>query len=313
MHANFLKTCLIPVFALVSATAGLLAVVPRADAADPIRVVVWDERQPAQKSAYGDFLGNTIAARLAKLPGLSVKSVGLDDPEQGLSNDTLDHCDVLIWWGHQRHGEVTDAHVTAIVDRLKAGRLSLVALHSAHWSKPFVAAMNARAIQDALQLVPESERAAVKIKEIRYPGGLPAKTAPLTPSHRLIKDANGGETLEVKLPGCIFPVVRNDGTPGHLKTLLPDHPVAAGVPATFDVPQTEIYGGPFHVPKPDAIVFEERWDTGDSFPSGCAWTVGKGRVFYFRPGHETYPIFKQEIPLKIVENAVRWANPHGSN
>ncbi len=288
---------------------GLLEMISPAVAAEPIRVVVWDERQPAQKSAYGDFLGNTIAAHLGKLPGLSVKSVGLDDPEQGLSNDVLDHCDVLVWWGHQRHAEVTDAHVAAIIERLKSGRLSLVALHSAHWSKPFVAAMNARAIQDALASIPESKRAGIKIKEIPYPGGLPKADGPLTPSHKLIKDANGVETLEVKLPGCIFPVVKNDGKPGHLKTLTPQHPIALDIPATFDIPQTEIYGGAFHVPKPDVVVFEEHWDTGDSFTSGCAWTVGKGRVFYFRPGHETYPIFKQEIPLKIVENAVRWANP----
>lgn len=296
---------------LLGAT-GLLAIVSPSAAAESIRVVVWDERQPAQKSAYGGFLGDTIAAHLAKQPGLTVKSVGLDDPEQGLSSEVLDHCDVLIWWGHQRHGEVTDAHVAAITDRLKAGQLSLVALHSAHWSKPFIAAMNARAIEDALKSVPESKRASIKVTEVKYPGGLPKADGPLTPSHKIIKTADGTESLEVKLPGCIFPVVRNDGKPGHLKTLAPKHPVAAGIPAAFDVPQTEIYGGAFHVPKPDAVVFEEHWDTGDAFTSGCAWTVGKGKVFYFRPGHETYPIFKQEIPLKIVENAVRWANPHNS-
>ena len=290
--------------------AGLLAMVSPAAAAEPIRVVVWDERQPAQKSAYGGFLGDTIAAHLGKLPGLTVKSVGLDDPEQGLSNDVLDHCDVLIWWGHQRHGDVTDAHVAAIIERLKAGRLSLVALHSAHWSKPFVAAMGERAVDDALKTVPEAKRASIKINRVPYPGGLPKMDGPPTPSHKLITGPDGAETLEVKMPGCIFPVVKNDGKPGHLKTLLPQHPIAAGVPAAFDIPKTEVYGGAFHVPKPDAVVFEEHWDSGESFTSGCAWSVGKGKVFYFRPGHETYAIFKQAVPLKIVENAVRWAAPH---
>ena len=309
MQTHFSRLCSI---LAAATTAAFFAMIAPARAAEPIRVVVWDERQPDQKSAYGGFLGDTIAAHLGKLPGLTVKSVGLNDPEQGLSNDTLDHCDVLIWWGHQKHGEVTDVHVKAIIDRLKAGQLSLVALHSAHWSKPFIAAMNARAIQDALNSIPEAKRAEVKVKEMPYPGGLPKKDAPLTPSHKLIKDADGKEVLEVKLPGCIFPVVNNSGKPGHLKTLAPQHPVAAGIPATFDVPQTEVYGGAFHVPKPDAIVFEEHWDSGDSFTSGCAWSVGKGKVFYFRPGHETYPIFKQEIPLKIVENAVHWANPRDS-
>jgi trehalose utilization protein len=67
-----------------------------------------------------------------------------------------------------------------------------------------------------------------------------------------------------------------------------------------------MYGGPFHVPKPDAQIFEEKWDSGQSFPSGCIWRIGRGRVFYFRPGHETYPVFKQSEPLKVIENAIFW-------
>ena len=67
-----------------------------------------------------------------------------------------------------------------------------------------------------------------------------------------------------------------------------------------------MYGEPFHVPAPDEVVFEESWDKGEYFRSGCVWKVGKGRVFYFRPGHETYPVFKQAEPLKVVENAARW-------
>src|SRR4051812_19077086 len=78
----------------------------RAQAAGPIRVVVWDERQPKQKEAYDNFLGNAIADYLKKQPGLEVKSVGIDDPDQGLSKETLDNCDVLVWWGHIRHGEI---------------------------------------------------------------------------------------------------------------------------------------------------------------------------------------------------------------
>jgi len=87
---------------------------------------------------------------------------------------------------------------------------------------------------------------------------------------------------------------------------LPQHPIAAGLPAHWDIPQTEMYGEPFHVPAPDEVVFEESWDKGEHFRSGCVWKVGKGRVFYFRPGHEIYPIFKQAEPLKVVENAARW-------
>ncbi len=274
--------------------------------AAPIRVVVWDERQLAQKSAYGGFLGDTLAAELSEEKDFTVKSVGLNDPDQGITDELLDNCDVLIWLGHQNHGEVKDEHVDAIIKRLKEGKLSRIALHSAHWSKPFIAAMNERSAQDALQSIPEAERATVKIVKIPAVPKLPPKDAPATPSFRHFKADDGTDTLEVKLPGCIFPVVNNAGKPGHLHTMLPNHPIAAGIPAAFDVPQTEIYGGHFHVPRPDAMIFQETWDTGDTFTSGCAWTVGKGKVFYFRPGHETYPIFKQEIPLKIVKNAIRW-------
>jgi hypothetical protein len=105
----------------------------KAAVANEIRVVVWDERQPAQKQAYENFLGNQIASHLRTLPGLSVQSVGLDDPEQGLSDDVLGKCDVLIWWGHVRHAEITPETGQKIVARIKSGATSLISLHSAHW------------------------------------------------------------------------------------------------------------------------------------------------------------------------------------
>jgi pimeloyl-ACP methyl ester carboxylesterase len=67
-----------------------------------------------------------------------------------------------------------------------------------------------------------------------------------------------------------------------------------------------MYDEPFHVPSPDEVVFEERWDKGEHFRGGCVWQIGKGRVFYFRPGHEIFPVFKQAEPLRVIENAARW-------
>jgi len=288
--------------------AGFMAVAVSAPARI-IRVVVWDEREAAQKQAYDGFLGDTIAAYLAKQPGMKVESVGLNDPEQGLSDDTLDHCDVLIWWGHEKHGEVTDAHVNAILQRLKAGKLGLVALHSAHWSKPFIAAMETRAVDDALQSVPKSEREKIKVVKIPAKRALTGPDDPLTPSFKRFKAEDGTDTLEVHLPACVFSVVKAEGKPSQITTWLPKHPIAKGIPATFEIPQTEIYSGAFTVPKPDAMIFGEKWDDGYSFTSGCAWQVEKGKVFYFRPGHEIYPIYKEEYPLKIVANAVRWVRP----
>jgi len=128
----------------------------------------------------------------------------------------------------------------------------------------------------------------------------------LTPYWDVKTSADGKKTLILKLPSCVFPFVAAEGKPSHITVLLKNHPIMRGIPDKFDIPQTECYGGPFHVPHPEAQLFEEKWDNGESFPGCSLWKVGKGMVFYFRPGHETYPVFKQAEPLKIVENAVRW-------
>jgi hypothetical protein len=104
----------------------------RQDPSRPTKVVVWDEQQPAQKQAYPHFLGNQIAEHLAAQPGISVRSVNIDEPGHGLAAGVLDDCNVLIWWGHVRHAEIAPQVGQSIVQKIKAGRLSLVALHSAH-------------------------------------------------------------------------------------------------------------------------------------------------------------------------------------
>ena len=280
------------------------AAVAQEGAVKAIRVLVWDEQQPQQKEAYGEkFLGETIAAHLEKQPGLSVKTALLDDTEQGLSDATLEATDVLIFWCHRRVKDQDDARMEAVVKRVLEGKLSLIALHSAHWAKPFVRLMQERAKADALKQIPEAERTSAKwefVNDQPYYKGVKAD-APLTPSL-----ARVGDVWRLTLPQCVFPTYRADGASGHLTTLLPQHPIAAGLPAQWDIPQTEMYGEPFHVPAPDEVVFEEKWDKGEPFRSGCVWQVGKGRVFYFRPGHDTYPVFKQAEPLRVVENAVRW-------
>jgi trehalose utilization protein len=268
----------------------------------PIRVTVWDEQQPQQKSAYDNFLGNAIADYLKEQNGFKVTSVRMDDKEQGLSDELLNDTDILIWWGHVRNKDVKDELAKRIVDRVKAGRLGLISLHSAHWSKPFMFAMNERATQDALSEVVADKRDQLKINFINpKPGVVPKRTDPLTPSSQL-----NGNNFIITLPLCVFPAYRADGKPSHIHTLVPGHVIARGIPETFDIPQTEMYDEPFHIPKPDLVLFEEKWDKGEHFRSGCLWKVGQGMVFYFRPGHETYPVFKQKLPLKIIENACRF-------
>jgi len=270
----------------------------------PVRVLVWDEQQPEQKQAYGDkFLGETIAAHLGAQPGIKVRTANLDSPEQGLDQATLDSTEVIVWWGHVKNAALTDAHAGRVAARVKEGKLALIALHSAHWSKPFVRLMQDRAKSDALAQVPAADRTTAKWEylneTILYKA--PQRGDPLTPSL-----AHEGDVWRLSLPLCVFPAYRPDGAPSHVTTLLPLHPIAAGLPAKWDVEHTEMYDEPFHVPPPDAVVFEERWDKGEHFRSGCVWQVGKGRVFYFRPGHEVYPVYKQAEPLRVIENAVRW-------
>lgn len=292
---------------LVLTTIGFVGALPVRAEDVPVRVVVWDEQQPAQKQAYENFLGNAIADYLKSRPGLNVKSVKLDDPEQGLADETLKNCDVLIWWGHVRHREIKPETAQKLVERIKLGRLSLIALHSAHWSTPFIEAMNERSVDDALaKLTPEQQKVT---KVERLPPGkfaVPKRDAPLTPNVEHITQPDGSSVLKVTLPICVFPAYRADGKPSHVKTLLPAHPIARGVPMTFDIPHTEMYDEPFHVPVPDEVIFEERWDAGEHFRSGAVWRLGHGRVFYFRPGHETFDVFKQPEPLLILENAARW-------
>ena len=61
----------------------------------------------------------------------------------------------------------------------------------------------------------------------------------------------------------------------------------AGLPIQWEIPQAEMYGDPFHIPAPDEEVFEEKCDKREFLRCGCVWKVGKGRVFYLRPCHET--------------------------
>lgn len=291
---------LLTVFILLSATT--------LSAAEPlIRVVVWDEQQPAQKQAYDNFLGNAIAEHLSGQPGLRVISANIDQPDKGLPASLLDNTDVLIWWGHARHNEITPAMAKDIVARIQRGELALIALHSAHWAAPFVEAMNERTRQDARRRYPDPAGGPPVQFEFVAPNGrfIPTADSIRTPAYYAMK--RGAQlTVRVDLPNCVFPAYRNDGKPGTVTVLKPDHPIAKGLPASFEIPQTEMYADPFHVPEADEVLFEERWAAGESFRSGLIWKIGSGYVFYFRPGHETYPVYRQELPLKIVTGAVNW-------
>lgn len=89
----------------------------------------------------------------------------------------------------------------------------------------------------------------------------------------------------------------------------PYHPIAKDVPPCIDIPSEEMYGEFFDIPKPDDVVFTGWFRGGEVFRSGCTFTRGMGKIFYFQPGHEEYPIYHMPEIQKIIKNAVRWAAP----
>ena len=189
-----------------------------------------------------------------KAKGWEVVTASIADPEQGVPASSLDKTSVLMWWGHQRHGEVTDEHVRRIVERVKEGGMGFIAMHSAHYSKALKAILGTNC---------------------GWKGGY-------------VED---GSKLEM--------IVKDK-----------QHPIAAGL-SDFSFPHTERYTEPFECPEPESVVFDgvyTRPDGSKESSRQCmVWTAGKGRVVYFQPGHETYPIFFDANMRKVLCNAVEWA------
>jgi trehalose utilization protein len=102
---------------------------------------------------------------------------------------------------------------------------------------------------------------------------------------------------------------REAGEKERIWVVEPGHPIAEGLGEYFEIPQAEMYGERFDIPAPDTLVFVSWFQGGEVFRSGCCYHRGKGRVFYFRPGHETYPIFHQPEVLRAIANGVRWTAP----
>ena len=104
----------------------------------PIRALAWSERtEPAQ--VYPDGINGAIAATLGRQADIVARTAQLDDPEQGLSEAALADADVLLWWGHGRHKDVTDESVERIVRHVRERGMGFIPLHSSHFSRAFIA------------------------------------------------------------------------------------------------------------------------------------------------------------------------------
>jgi trehalose utilization protein len=102
---------------------------------------------------------------------------------------------------------------------------------------------------------------------------------------------------------------RNDGERELVWTVDPAHPIAAGIPHPIVLDEQEMYGEHFDIPAPDELVFVSSFAGGEVFRSGCCFRRGTGRIFYFSPGDQDYPIYHHADIQRVIANAVRWAAP----
>ena len=226
----------------------------------PLQVTIWNEfiherTNPDVQRVYPDGIHAAIADGLRETLGeqARIRTVTLDQPEQGLPASLLDETDVMLWWGHAAHEEVNDELVDRVTDRVLRG-MGLIVLHSGHASKPFIKLMGTAC-------------------QLRW---------------------------------------REEGELERLWIVDPGHPIVDGLGTEYlELPKTEMYGEPFGIPAPDELVLISWFEGGEVFRSGCTFRRGKGKIFYFRPGHETYPIYYDKQVRQILANAVRWAAPRG--
>jgi trehalose utilization protein len=105
---------------------------------------------------------------------------------------------------------------------------------------------------------------------------------------------------------------RDAGERERLWVCNPGHPIARGIDRCFELPREEMYGEPFAVPAPEEQVLISWFEGGEVFRSGCCWRRGNGSIFYFRPGHETFPTYHDDNVRRVIANAAEWARPRGT-
>ena len=94
-----------------------------------------------------------------------------------------------------------------------------------------------------------------------------------------------------------------------LWVVAPGHPITEGLGEYIELEREEMYGELFEIPQPDHLVFISWFSGGEVFRSGCCYQRGQGKIFYFRPGHETYPTYHNPEVQRVIANAARWAAP----
>ena len=106
---------------------------------------------------------------------------------------------------------------------------------------------------------------------------------------------------------------RDDGDMERIWVVNPAHPIAKGLDSYFEIEHEEMYGEPFRIPEPDETVFMGWYEGGEVFRSGVTYHRGNGKIFYFQPGHESYPTYYNKNVQTVIKNAVNWAAPSYRN
>jgi len=241
---------------------------------NPVRVLVWDEApQHAPKSVYPKSINGAIADGLNEMGGgrIVAKTANIDDPNQGITDESLSSSDVILWWGHARHGEVTDETANKVIKAVYGG-LGFIPLHSAHYSKPFQGVLNCTG--DLKGGWREANPA--DVEEITV-------CAPRHPIAAGIED-------------FVLPQEEMYGAPF-------DVPQALTVVFQSYFPLGGEYFPSFTVTVGEGIDPDFHCGPGGGVGQG----EGKARVFYFRPGHEVFPTYFDTNVRKVLHNAVLWA------
>ena len=102
---------------------------------------------------------------------------------------------------------------------------------------------------------------------------------------------------------------RENGDMERVWVVDPAHPITQGIDRYFELPHVETYAEPFSIPEPERLLFIGAYEGGEVFRSGCLWRRGNGTVFYFQPGHETFPIYYVPAVQTVIKNAVRYCAP----
>lgn len=218
-----------------------------------MRVTVWNEyrhekSEQAVADVYPEGIHKTIAGFLQEA-GLDTTTATLDEPEHGLTDDVLANTDVLVWWGHQAHDDVTE-DVAEKVKQCVLDGMGLVVLHSGHFSKVFKKLMGTSC-------------------DLKW------------------READERERLWV---------------------VDPTHPITQGVGPFIELEKEEMYGEHFDIPTPDELIFISWFEGGEVFRSGVTFKRGRGKIFYFQPGHESYPTYHNPTIQRVITNGVRWAS-----